>query len=92
MTVGRAEADDKREAVAVHNNDTRGHMCVPIRLICKITANADPRASRSALTSGGAARVGRRCGPWGRSAVPRNRQVRFLKRQLSLPVSRISQW
>ena len=30
--------------------------------------------------------------PRGRSAVPRNRHVRFLKRQLSLPVSRMSQW
>jgi len=30
-------------------------------------------------------------GPRGRSAVPRA-QVRFLNRQLSLPVSRMSQW
>jgi hypothetical protein len=48
-----------------------------------------PRASRSALTSDGAARVGGACLPTGASRG--GTQARCLKRQLSLPVSMISQ-
>src|SRR5262249_56853463 len=48
-----------------------------------------PRASRSALTSDGAARVGGACFPTG--ASPPATHARCLKRQLSLPVSMISQ-
>ena len=48
-----------------------------------------PRASRSALTSDGATRVGGACLPTGASRG--GTQPRFLKRQLSLPVSMISQ-
>ena len=51
----------------------------------------DPRASRSALTSDGAARVGGACLPPGASRGWTAAQARFLKRQLSLPVSMISQ-
>jgi very-short-patch-repair endonuclease len=50
----------------------------------------DPRASRSALTSDEAARVGGTCLP-GASRGGTALQARFLKRQLSLPVSMISQ-
>ena len=50
-----------------------------------------PRASRSALTSDEAARVGGACLPAGASRGGTALQVRFLKRQLSLPVSMISQ-
>src|SRR5204863_2370792 len=48
-----------------------------------------PRASRSALTSDGAARVGGACLPTGASRG--GTHARCLKRQLSLPVSMISQ-
>src|SRR5205823_5935395 len=48
-----------------------------------------PRASRSALTSDGAARVGGACLPTGASRG--GTRARCLKRQLSLPVSMISQ-
>jgi hypothetical protein len=48
-----------------------------------------PRASRSALTSDGAARAGGACLPTGASRG--GTQARFLKRQLSFPVSMISQ-
>ena len=48
-----------------------------------------PRASRSALTSDGAARVGGACLPTGASRG--GTQARCLNRQLSLPVSMISQ-
>src|SRR6201998_2574007 len=48
-----------------------------------------PRASRSALTSDAAARAGGACLPTGASRG--GTQARCLKRQLSLPVSMISQ-
>jgi hypothetical protein len=50
-----------------------------------------PRASRSALTSDGAARAGGACLPTGASRGGTAAQARCLKRQLSLPVSMISQ-
>ena len=50
-----------------------------------------PRVSRSALTSDGAAHVGGACLPTGASRGGTAAQARCLKRQLSLPVSMISQ-
>ena len=52
-----------------------------------------PRAPRSALIADAAARVGGACGlPWATSGWLRwAAQERFLNRQLSLPVSRMSQ-
>jgi hypothetical protein len=51
-----------------------------------VANTGDPRASRSALASGGGARVGSTCLPTGASRGGTASQARFLKRQLSLPV------
>jgi hypothetical protein len=59
-----------------------------VRLVSVANRRA-PRASRSALTSDGAARAGGACLPTGASRG--GTQPRFLKRQLALPVSMISQ-
>src|SRR4051794_8359730 len=50
-----------------------------------------PRASRSAFTSDAAAGAGGTCLPTGASRGGTAFQLRFLKRQLSLPVSMMSQ-
>src|SRR3954468_19563473 len=50
-----------------------------------------PRASRSAFTSDAAAGAGGTCLPTGASRGGTPSQARFLKRQLSLPVSMMSQ-
>ena len=51
-----------------------------------------PRAPRSALMADAAARVGGACGPpWATDGGKALDQERFLNRQLSLPVSRMSQ-
>ena len=49
------------------------------------------RVAQCFSTSDAATRVGRHCGPPGTIRGLRRCQVRFLKRQLSLPVSRMSQ-
>src|SRR5882724_11932157 len=69
----------------------------PLRVV-PVVHRRDPRAPRSALTSDGAARAGGPCAPtggtprgWGSGGGGFAVQARFLKRQLSLPVSTISQ-
>ena len=67
------------------NNDPDGRW---LRLV-PVANRRDPRASRSGLTSDEAARVGGACLPTGASRG--GTQARCLKRQLSFPVSTISQ-
>jgi hypothetical protein len=89
-----AEIEDFLEGVNRHAKRTPDRPCKKdpsacwVRLVPVANRRA-PRASRSALTSDGAARVGGACLPTGASRG--GTQPRFLKRQLSLPVSMISQ-
>ena len=79
----------KRHAIGTSDRHRKG---TPHRRWDRLVPVANrrvPRASRSALTSDGAARVGGACLPSGASRG--GTQARCLKRQLSLPVSRISQ-
>src|SRR6202045_3284494 len=80
----------KRQAIGTpdrHGKGTRpGHW---VRLV-PVANRRVPRASRSALTSDGAARGGGACLPTGASRG--GTHPLCLKRQLSLPVSMISQW
>ena len=69
----------------------------PLLRVVPVVHRWDPRVTRRAVTSDGAARVGGSCGPTGaiRGWGPGREfgvQARFLKRQLSFPVSTISQW
>src|SRR6202011_4466332 len=80
----------KRQAIGTPDRHGKG---TPHRRWDRLVPVANrrvPRASRSALTSDGAARVGGACLPSGASRG--GTQARCLKRQLSLPVSMISQW
>ena len=79
----------KRQAIGTPDRHRKG---TPHRRWGRLVPVANrrvPRASRSALTSDGAARVGGACLPTGASRG--GTQARFLNRQLSLPVSMISQ-
>ena len=83
------EIDVKRQAIGTPDRHGKG---TPHRRWIRLVPVANrrvPRASRSALTSDGAARVGGACLPTGASRG--GTQARCLNRQLSLPVSMISQ-
>jgi hypothetical protein len=90
---------ERLEAVNRHRISTpdRHAKGTPVRRVIPVVHRRDPRATRSALTSDGAARVGGACAPTGvtRGGGVRGGgflvQARFLKRQLSLPVWTISQ-
>ena len=88
--VGASRIDGCQSAAKFHpgsacNNDPDGRW---LRLV-PVANRRDPRASRSGLTSDEAARVGGACLPTGASRG--GTQARCLKRQLSFPVSTISQ-
>ena len=79
----------KRQAIGTPDRHGKG---TPLRRwdrLVPVANRRDPRAARSDLTSDGAARVGGACLPTGASRG--GTQARCLKRQLSLPVSMISQ-
>src|SRR5580704_4685341 len=67
----------------------KGPLCGRWVRLVPVANRRAPRASRSALTSNGAARVGGVCLPT--EASRGGTQPRLLKRQLLLPVSMISQ-
>ena len=81
----------KRHAIGTPDRHPKG---TPFRHWFRLVPVANgraPRASRSAFASDGAARVGGACLPTGASRGGTAVQTRCLKRQLSLPVSMISQ-
>src|SRR6266568_662779 len=80
----------KRHAIGTPDRHGKGTPHWPSDRLVPVANRRVPRASRSALTSDGAARVGGACLPTGASRG--GTQARFLKRQLSFPVSMISQW
>jgi hypothetical protein len=79
----------KRQAIGTPDRHVKRTPHRPWDRLVPVANRRVPRATRSALTSDGAARVGGACLPTGASRG--GTQVRFLKRQLSLPVSMISQ-
>src|SRR6266480_4848908 len=79
----------KRHAIGTPDRHGKGTPLRPWNRLVPVANRRAPRASRSALTSDGATRVGGACLPTGASRG--GTQPRFLKRQLSLPVSMISQ-
>jgi len=81
----------KRHAIGTPIGVQKGPPHRPWDRLVPVANRRDPRASRSALTSDGAARVGSACLPTGASRGGTAVQARFLKRQLALPVSTISQ-
>src|SRR6266700_1873968 len=90
--VGRQDRREpvKRHAIGTPDRHGKGTPHWPSDRLVPVANRRVPRASRSALTSDGAARVGGACLPTGASRG--GTQARFLKRQLSFPVSMISQW
>jgi hypothetical protein len=86
----RSEAFDvNRQAIGTPDRHRKGTPYRPWGRLVPVANRRAPRATRSALTSDGAARVGGACLPTGASRG--GTQARCLKRQLSLPVSMISQ-
>jgi hypothetical protein len=81
----------KRRAMGTPDRHAKGTPHERRERLVPVANRRDPRASRRALTSDGAARVGGACLPTGASRGGTAVQVRFLKRQLALPVSTISQ-
>ena len=79
----------KRQAIGIPDRHRKGTPHRRWGRLVPVANRRDPRASRRALTSDGAARVGGACLPTGASRS--GTQVRCLNRQLSLPVSMISQ-
>src|SRR6266404_5848731 len=75
----------KRHAIGTPDRHRKGTPHRRWGRLVPVANRRDPRASRSALTSDGAARVGGACLPTGASRG--GTQARCLKRQLSLPVS-----
>jgi Protein of unknown function (DUF1254) len=81
---------NRRRSLTPHRRPMLTPLQRRFRLV-RVANGRDPRASRSALTSDGATRVGGACLPTGASRGGTASQARFLKRQLSLPVSMMSQ-
>ena len=81
----------KRHAIGTPDRHAKGTPLRPGDRLVPVANRRDPRATRSALTSDGAARVGGTCLPTGASRGGTAAQARFLKRQLAFPVSMISQ-
>jgi hypothetical protein len=79
----------KRQAIGTPDRHGKGTPHGRRDRLVPVANRRAPRASRSALTSDGAARAGGACLPTGASRG--GTQARCLKRQLSLPVSMISQ-
>jgi hypothetical protein len=78
-----------RQAMGTPHRHRKGTPYRPWDRLVPVANRRAPRATRSALTSDGAARVGGACLPTGASRG--GTHARCLKRQLSLPVSMISQ-
>src|SRR5262245_1366254 len=83
------QRDVKRQAIWTPDRHRKGTPHGRWGRLVPVANRRVPRASRSALTSDGARRVGGACLPTGASRG--DTQARCLKRQLSLPVSMISQ-
>ena len=81
----------KRHAIGTPIGMQKGPPHRPRDRLVPVANRRDPRATRRALTSDGAARVGGTCLPTGASRGGTAAQARFLKRQLAFPVSMISQ-
>src|SRR5277367_233227 len=81
--------DVNRQAIGTPDRHRKGTPYRPWDRLVPVANRRAPRATRSALTSDGAARVGGACLPTGASRG--GTHARCLNRQLSLPVSMISQ-
>jgi hypothetical protein len=95
LTCRKSSPDRQRVNRRAKGTPDRHPKGTPLRRwdrLVQVVHRRDPRASRSALTSDEAARVGGPCAPTWASRGGTAAQTRCLKRQLSLPVSMISQW
>jgi hypothetical protein len=81
----------KRRAIGTPDRHAKGTPLWYWFRLVPVANRRDPRASRSAPTSDEATRAGGTCLPTGASRGGTAAQARCLKRQLSLPVSMISQ-
>ena len=81
----------KRHAIGTPDRHAKGTPFWHWFRLVPVAHRRAPRASRSALTSDETARVGGACVPTWASRGGTAVQARCLKRQLSLPVSLISQ-